>query len=383
MAGMAVTIPNRRQDLLEQQVAILTMIARDEPFVAIIRAVIALAERLEPGSIAGVTIVDRAERNLERAVFGSVDRAFSDAIAGVPLGPPHIGTCAQALYRGEVVTSENLATDTRFAKEWIQLCLQHGIRSCRSQPIRTTNGNPLGTFMLCYPEPREVSRFDDHLMTVCASLAELALERRRTLQTQELVIGELQHRTRNLFATIGALAHFTYRNSKDFKTFQAAIDGRLQAMANAHRWMIEERGVDMGTLITEMLKPYMGERVIETSGPPVALPPDWTTGLSMAFHELATNAAKYGALSVPDGKLTVAWDVANQPDGDTRLSVRWVESNGPPVTAPKRRGFGVQAIERMLAQAIEGKVRLDFAPEGLRCTIEAPFGDRAEMQMVA
>jgi HTH-type transcriptional regulator, bacterioopsin transcriptional activator and related proteins len=175
--SMAATIPNHRQDLLEQQVAILTMIARDESFVDTIGAVIALAERLEPGSLAGVTIVDRAERTLERAVFGSVDRAFSDAIAGVPLGPPHVGTCAQALYRGEEVTSENLAADTRFAKEWIQLCQDHGIRSCRSQPIRTPNGNPLGTFMLCYREPRELSRFDNQLTTVCASLAELALER--------------------------------------------------------------------------------------------------------------------------------------------------------------------------------------------------------------
>jgi GAF domain-containing protein len=130
------------------------MIARDAPFVETLRAVISLAGRLEPGSIAGATIVDRAERSLEMAVFGSVDRAFSDAIAGVPLGPPHVGTCAQALYRGEVVTSEDLATDTRFAKEWVQLCEDHGIRSCRSQPIRTANGNPLGTVCRPYPPTR-------------------------------------------------------------------------------------------------------------------------------------------------------------------------------------------------------------------------------------
>jgi two-component sensor histidine kinase len=87
-----------------------------------------------------------------------------------------------------------------------------------------------------------------------------------------LVIGELQHRTRNLFAAIGALAHSTYQNSSDFQSFQAAIDGRLRAMANAHGWLIEERGVDMGTLTAEMLKPYLGDRVIEINGPAVGLP---------------------------------------------------------------------------------------------------------------
>ncbi len=383
IGGIMTKASEHRQDLLQGQIAILTRIARDEPFVDTIEAVIALVERLEPGSIAGVTIVDRAERNLERAIFGSVDRAFSDAIAGVPLGPPHVGTCAQALYRGEVVTSENLATDTRFAKEWITLCLDHDIRSCRSQPIRTANGAPLGSFMLCYREPRQVSRFDDHLMVVCASLAELALERRRARQKQELVIGELQHRMRNLFAAIGALAHSTYQNSADFQSFRSSIDGRLRAMASAQRWMFEEQGLDMRALATEILGPYLGDRPIAINGPSVALPPDWTTSLSMAMHELATNAAKYGALSAPDGKLLVEWDVVRQADGEARFCFHWVESDGPTVTAPQRRGFGVRAIERMLAQAIEGTAQLDFAPEGLRCTIEAPLGRRAAMQRVA
>jgi two-component sensor histidine kinase len=374
---MAPAIPDRSQDLLEQQVAILTMIARDAPFVETLEAIVSLAERLEPGSVAGVTIVDRAERSLEMAVFGSVDRAFSDAIAGVPLGPPHVGTCAQALYRGEVVTSENLATDTRFAKEWVQLCQDHGIRSCRSHPIRTANGNPLGTFMLGYREPRESGSFDDRLMTVCASLVELTLERRRARQRQELVIGELQHRTRNLFATIGALAHFSYRNSSDFQDFQAAIDGRLGALASAHEWMFEERGVDMRTLTEEMLKPYSGDRSIQINGPPIALPPGWTMSLGMAMHELATNAAKYGALSVPQGKLDIEWEVVHRPDGEARFSFLWIESDGPPVTAPTRRGFGVRAIERMLAQEIEGKAQLVFSPDGLRCAIGTQYSPQA------
>ena len=91
--------------LLREEVAVLTMIARDAPFMDTLKAIIALAERMEPLAVAGVTIVDRAERSLEMAVFTSVGQEFADAVAGVPLGPPHVGTCAQALYRGEVVTT--------------------------------------------------------------------------------------------------------------------------------------------------------------------------------------------------------------------------------------------------------------------------------------
>jgi two-component sensor histidine kinase len=375
--------PNHRQVLLEQQIAVLTMIARDQPFVDTIQAVIALAERLEPASIAGVTIVDRAERNLEGAVFGSVERTFSDAIAGVPLGPPHIVTCAQALYLGEVVTSEDLAADTRFANDWIKLCLDHDIRSCRSQPIRTANGNPLGTFMLCYREPRQVGRFDDRLMTVCSSLTELALERRRARGMHELLIGELQRKTGNLFAAVAALAHSTYQTSPDFQSFRSAIDGRLRAMASAKRRLIEEQRVDLRALVTEILGPNLGDRAIEMKGPPVTLPPDWTTSFSIAMHELATNATKYGALSALSGRLSVEWNIVRRQDGKAQFSFLWAESGGPPVTAPKRRGFGLRAVERLLAQAIGGKAQLDFAVEGVRCTVEAPLADCAATEKVA
>ena len=367
---------NRKLDLLEQRVEILTMIARDAPFEETLAAVIGLAERSEPGSIAGVTIVDRAERSLEMAVFTAVDRAFADAIAGVSLGPPHVGTCAQALYRGEVVTSENLETDTRFAKEWRQLCEDHGIRSCRSQPIRTAQGSPLGTFMLCFRQPRAIGGFDKGLMTVCAGLVELTLERRRTRERQELVIGELQHRTRNLFSSVGALSHFSYRSSSNFAEFRDIMDGRLSAMANAHAWMVAERGVDIHTLVADLLKPYAGGRPIRAAGPPLTLSTGCVMGMSMAIHELATNAAKYGALSTAEGQLDIHWDIARQADGTPWFSFRWVESGGPPVLSPTRRGFGVRAIERTLAQAIEGKVHLDFDPAGLRCLIDAPFTDR-------
>lgn len=107
----------RDQQLVAGQTDILFMLVRDTPPMETLAAITRLAESIEPNAVAGVTIVDRAGKTLEMAVFPSAHKSFADAIAGVPLGPPHVGTCAQALYRGESVTSENLAIDTRFAKE--------------------------------------------------------------------------------------------------------------------------------------------------------------------------------------------------------------------------------------------------------------------------
>jgi GAF domain-containing protein len=125
------------------------------------------------------------------------------------LGPPLVDTCAQALYRGEAVTSEDLSADTRFAEEWIRLCADHGIRSCRSQPVRTAQGAPLGTFILCFPEPRTFDRFDEKLIAACAQVVEVTPERRRTRGQQEIMIGELQHRMRNLFGSVGAIVQLS------------------------------------------------------------------------------------------------------------------------------------------------------------------------------
>lgn len=365
---------DRDRHLLTGKIAVLTMIARDAPTNDALEAVVRLAETLEPTAVAGVTVVDRAERSLEMAVFPSVHHAFADAIAGVPLGPPHVGTCAQALYRGETVTSTDLKNDPRFAKEWRDLCADHGIGACRSQPVRSATGAPLGTFMLCFPEAREHTGFDEQMIAVCAELVELILERRRARERQDLLIGELHHRTSNLFASVGALAQVTLDGSRDLASFGAVFEGRLNALATAHSLMFEEDRTDLGLLLRRVLEPYGDEQRISIDGPLVTLSPSAASGFAMAAHELATNAAKYGPLSGGEGRLSVAWDISTGPDDASEFSLVWQESGGPPVSRPTRRGYGVRAIERMLAHEIEGRVHLDFMPSGLRCVIAAPCG---------
>jgi two-component sensor histidine kinase len=374
--GRKMTSTDKRQGLLEGQVRILKLIANDNPVEDTLVALTGMVEELEPGAVAGVTIVDRAERSLEMAVFPSVPRIFADSIAGVPLGPPHVGTCAQALYRGTVVTSENLSNDGRFAKEWIDLCLANGIQSCRSQPVRDARGAPLGTFMLCFREPRKLDSFDETLMETVAELVGFALERRRSQIRQELMVGELNHRARNVFSTIGALAYFTLQHNPDAAGFRKAFDGRLGALANSHSLLLMERGADLRAVVRQVLDPYGSDRVIEMTGPPIRLAPDAATALSMATHELTTNAAKYGALSSPGGKLSITWDIKTAPGEGDAFTLNWTETGGPEVHLPTRRGFGIQAIERLLAQEIDGKAIVAFAPEGLRCSIEAPFTEK-------
>ena len=362
---------DREKQLLAGQAAILLMMARDAPATETLEAIVRLAEELEPGTLAGVTAVDRAKCSLEMAVFPSVPRRFADAIAGLPLGPPHAGICAQALYRGEVVTSEDLETDTRFAPEWRQLCADNGIRSCRSHPVGTAEGNPLGTFMLCFREAHAQDNVDAALIETCATLTGLVLQRRHVTRRRELVLGEFQHRARNLLSTVGALANFTYDNTHDRSEFLAVFQGRLRALAAAQDLILSETGIGLDDLLKKLLAPYgLGTR-IELTGPAVQLGTQAVTPLSMTIHELATNAVKYGALSNNAGRVHVSWTVAG--DGAPAFGMTWAESGGPPVAPPTRKGFGTRAIEQILASEIEGRGELVFAPDGLRFTIEAPL----------
>jgi len=365
----------RDQQLCDGQINVLTMIARDAPSNDALSAVVAFAEALAPTAIAGVTIVDRVGQSIESAAFPSLDRAFADALAGIPLRPPHVGACAQALYWGEAVISDDLSHDPRFTKEWLQLCSEHGIRSCHSQPIRTAEGASLGTFTLCFREPRATDGFDKQLIDICAELVGLILARRRVQEHQELIVGELEHRIKNVLQMVGALAQVSFIEGAALSDSRAAFDGRLVALANAQSMMLAVDGVDLERLLNRVLKPYAVER-IEISGPLIKLTPEATASLGMAIHELATNAVKYGALSTPHGQLRIHWGVAHNYRGKAELSLRWVESNGPEVEPPQRRGFGMRAVERLLASEIDGQAQFDFAADGLRCTITAPLGSK-------
>jgi two-component sensor histidine kinase len=190
---------------------------------------------------------------------------------------------------------------------------------------------------------------------------------------QRLLINELNHRVKNTLAAVQSIAAQTLRAASDTEAARAQLQDRLLALAAAHDVLTRQswEGASLTEVLTTALAPHRPaepER-LRLEGPPVWLTPRAALAFSLAAHELATNAAKYGALKPGSpGRVAVTWSLGV----GRRLQLRWEESGGPAVEgAPARRGFGTRLIERGLAQDLGGKVRLDFAPGGLVCTVEA------------
>jgi len=195
-------------------------------------------------------------------------------------------------------------------------------------------------------------------------------ERKRWENHQRLLVGELNHRVKNTLAIVQSLTHQTFRAATPPAESIRAFEGRLQALALAHNLLTAENweAAAMRDVIGEALRPFCSDARCAIGGPPVRVPPQTAVSLTLTMHELATNASKYGALSVPEGTVAVSWTA-----DEGRLDLEWVEAGGPPVTPPTRSGFGTRMINRALAADLGGTVKLDYAPAGVRCRIEAPL----------
>lgn len=196
-------------------------------------------------------------------------------------------------------------------------------------------------------------------------------EERADEQRMRLMMRELTHRSKNLLAVIQAMARKTASLSDDIDGFITDFSSRLRSMAAAHDLLVSEswQGADLADLIrtsvAQTINPA-GEQV-RIEGPSLLLSPDTAQNLGLAFHELATNASKYGALACENGRLGVHW---TREDGEIRIV--WEETGGPTVEKPSRSGFGRVLLERLVGATLNGAVELDFRPEGLRCEISFP-----------
>ncbi|CAN5685986.1 hypothetical protein BH10PSE5_BH10PSE5_23150 [soil metagenome] len=189
----------------------------------------------------------------------------------------------------------------------------------------------------------------------------------------KLMVLELNHRVKNNLATVQAIAVQTLRGAESTAQAREAFLSRITALAAAHDILTREQwdGAGVAEVAHGVLDPLTGARdAIAIGGSRIRLEPKMALALSMAFHELGTNALKYGALSRPGGRVTLDWEVVGD---DLRLT--WTEAGGPPVTEPAQRGFGSRLLERGLAAELRGEVTLRFAAEGLVCTIRAPLED--------
>jgi len=181
---------------------------------------------------------------------------------------------------------------------------------------------------------------------------------------------------KNTLATVHSIMMQTLRHSSSLEGFEKTFEARLMALSQTHNLLTHTRwrGADLHDLLAAEAAPFhdaQGSRLCPV-GPAVHLAPKAVVALGLAFHELTTNAVKYGALSVAGGRIHIVWSVDRS--GETpRLLIRWTEVGGPPVEPPRRRGFGSRLIERGLSYDLGGHVGLHFRPAGLECIMDIPL----------
>lgn len=199
-------------------------------------------------------------------------------------------------------------------------------------------------------------------------IVEDVTEAKQAEEERELLLGELNHRVRNLFGIIRSLVS-QGSGGPEVEAFKKTLAGRLDALARAHSLATEGRwrSIDLTTLAARTLEPYATGRedAVEIDGEPLPLEARRALSLSLTLHELATNSVKYGALSAPGGRVRLSWRILRG-DEDARAELTWEESGGPVVRPPDQHGFGTKLIERVFAYELQGGAEIDFRPEGLR-----------------
>ncbi len=198
-------------------------------------------------------------------------------------------------------------------------------------------------------------------------------DRRRAEERQRLMLNELNHRVKNTLATVQSIAFQTLRSARSPGEFREAFEARLLALSETHNLLTLENweGARLRAVLEAELEAFGGDgdgRAVIEAGPDIHLSPKAAVAVGMAFHELATNAAKYGALSTPRGQVTIRWRVV-----DGQLELDWEESGGPDVEPPTRRGFGSRLLEKGLAAELGGKVELVYLKQGVTCSMRLPL----------
>lgn len=202
---------------------------------------------------------------------------------------------------------------------------------------------------------------------------------KRAEAQQQMLTRELEHRMKNTMAMVGAIANQTFRSASTKDEARDIFGARLQALNQAHDILTRSSwtSASMPAVIDGALAPYRsGEGRIRVSGPEIELTAKQALSLALAIHELATNATKYGALSVPGGTLSIDWDCVGS-DAGQFLQFEWREAGGPPVLPPTKRGFGSRLIEGTLASDFGRSVKIEFLPDGLVCGFKTRLSDLA------
>lgn len=209
------------------------------------------------------------------------------------------------------------------------------------------------------------------VIRVLATSRDVTSERLAESQRQ-LLVNELNHRVKNTLATVQSIANQSLRNAGVEPSVRDALEGRLMAIAATHNVLTDQNwsAASLRQIVDGSVTPYRAHPAqLTITGEDLKVSPKPAVVMALAFHELAINALKYGALSVPAGHVDIRWSV----EPDDQLRIEWTERGGPTAHPPERRGFGTRIIEQALPNELGGAVAVDYRPEGLRCSIRAPL----------
>ncbi len=331
--------------LQQESLRLAAQISAQDRELSLLRARFARYETALRGSQVTVYTQDRDLRytSISNPIMG---RAIEDILGRTDeeIFPPDSGATVIALKREVLATGEpkraEVALDEGPGLRWHDLHIE---------PLRNEAGHIVGL--------------------TCAAID--VTERKESEAHLRLLMRELTHRSKNLLAVIQAMARQTARHAGSIEGFLNQFGARLQALAASHDLLVRESwyGASLRELIESQLTAYSGsgEAQVAIDGPAVALKPEAAQNLGLALHELAINAAKFGALSVPSGRVSITWAL-----GDHALALEWIEQFGPKVKPRRKKGFGSMVIEHNLARALDAQVALEFDPDGLRCHIVIP-----------
>jgi PAS domain S-box-containing protein len=337
-----------------------------------------------------------AQPNARYAVSGATRESFSQFLA------PHGTAAFDASFANRgIVRSGDITSDPRYANDvphLKKLKNEIPVVSYLAVPVVSRSGDILGGLFFGHENPNVFTVRVERIVAGIAAQAAIAMdnarlfteaqnelaERRRVEQHQELLLAELNHRVKNTLAIVMSIATQTLRHSTSAEAFRRGFETRIMALAEAHNLLTDGNweGASLRAMTERVLNPYRdGEHARHTfTGGDIHVGPKAAVALVMALNELATNAAKYGALSRNNGHVHVGW-TGRDDKGEKRFEVSWRETGGPPVKAPSRKGFGTRLIKG-LAEDAAGRVSIDFARDGLICIFDLPMGDDVKAQEV-
>jgi PAS domain S-box-containing protein len=301
-------------------------------------------------------------------------------------------------FRGEgIVRSPDIRKDPRYGKSGPHFGMPQGhlpVVSYMAVPVISRSGAVIGGLFFGHDQPDVFTERAERIVAGIASQAAIAIdnarlyesaqseiaERRRAENQQKLLTDELNHRVRNTLAIVMAIANQTLRHASSAAQFRSDFEARVTALSAAHNLLTASNweGASLRDIIESVLKPYSepARESYKLDGEAIRVGPKYAVSLLMAFHELATNAAKYGALSNETGHVAVTWSLTEPPKAPA-LTIAWREIGGPPVRPRRRRGFGSRLIDGLSAET-SGNVELKFERTGVECTINVPLPPNGE-----